>query len=794
MMRFLVPGQTSSGVESKKRVLRHHEDIFQYEEFLFGVLNEIANQTPCNRTPTSDKLALQDLEAILESCPLEPSVFLEKFVKAWSEDSTNAFPFTDEEWFDVRGEMGETVLNWTWLLKIRYSKHEIIVQLLEDLLESMLKSKPYLAGVAYDSEPRTGQTLLHQACAEGDVSLVQAIIDTGFGDLNRRMKNDFCKEMMKLPSECRSIEHLITPTIATLSHDIIYSKSPLEIAVIAPRSCEKSVAVVHMLLDAGADPIVYEGSMGKTLSTGDADPNVSQEVRDSNTSAQDRTSGKVLFTLLHVLARGRWFGDGPHHVSESRTKAILALLMDRESPLYQKVPSDMQNERGFTPLQAAAAFGNEVFFVEMLDWMKVYVQQWGSMHAYGFPLKELDSGASEDEFCALEVMALFNRTNLLNLGLCESIIRSKWAQFGLPFLRLTVLVEAFVVVCTAVVILDDTEGYHWVRWWCRLFALAVAISTIVFYTFLFVVCANNEPWFRHMPFFAFGTKHNRVAFSNLLAFSSLRHLSCMAIMVLTVPWYHHDWVQASPMYVLVWHTLVSIWWFDYILHTLRLLELDERTGPLAAALPEIFRKDMAPFLCIYSIIFLCSSIALRVATSAQRSSNEDLTVGTWWRTIQTLEEAIHGPDVQWRPLVQNHPAMAALVFITFLWCTLMMLTILVAMFSNRYDILVAHNRERLLFRRATFIITLEKLMPQWYHTRANLTTGRPLGMLVQHGKRLVTRRRRETSDSEEKLGDVSERTPLVGDDYADDRWVVVKGDDLTFNRWRSPHSAEDSQV
>jgi len=792
MRRIVNPGTSCAGEESKQKAFRHYENIFRYEELVFNVLNQLASQSSVFRAVGSRKLALQELETVFAANLFESSVVFERFEETWDEDGGHQIrknnhdcdstatiesdPFV-EPWYDIRGEMGETVLDWTWLLKIRYYKHEQFAKLLGDLLVSMLKSKPYLAEVAHNIGPRAGQTILHQACAEGDAPLVKAIIDTGFMNLDKRMANAFCEEVLKMPSEFSAINHIVTPT-STTSKEFVYSQSPLEVAMLAPTSCKASVEVVHMLLDAGADPIVYEDCM------------------ETDVSTQGRASRKVLFTLLHVLARGRWDGCGPYHVSESRCKAILALLLDRESPMYGKVPADKQNFWGFTPLQAAAAFGNEVFFVEMLEWMKVYVQEWGSMQTYGFPLKELDSAACSVQFCSLECMAMFGRSNLLDLGICDLIIRSKWSRFGLPCLRLTILVELFVLVCTVIVVVDDTTQYHLINWWCRTLALAVAISTLVIVMLLFVFCGNSEAWFRNMPLISVGQNYNRISFLNLMTVSSCRHLFCMSIMVLTVPWANPDWEQASPLYVSVWHTLVCIWWLDYITHTLRFLQLFESTGALASALPEIFKKDMAPFMCIYAIVFLCSSLSLRVSTSTHHSDQTDEKVGSWWNTIKTMEESIHGPDVEWRHIVTMHP-MAAPVFITFLWLTLMMVTILVAMFTSRYDTLRAQSHERFVYNRTLFVITLEKLIPLWYHKRAKMTTGRPLGILVEQGKRAVRKRHRRTSFFKDalKLRDADENTPLVDYNRVEDRWVIVKGNDLTFNRWRSRHgAADDDQV
>merc|ERR550537_1915466 len=117
-------------------------------------------------------------------------------------------------------------------------------------------------------------------------------------------------------------------------------------------------------------------------------------------------------------------------------------------------------------------------------------------------------------------------------------------------------------------------------------------------------------------------------------------------------------------------------------------------------------NDLLPFAQIYLTIFLCASIALRVSTT-QSADHEDQVVGTFGKTVKTLEEAIHGPDVRWRDFVEGHPGLAAVIFVVFLWITLVMLTMLTAMFLSRYDRLAEHVPEIFLYQRAQWTICQE---------------------------------------------------------------------------------------
>merc|ERR550514_1892850 len=114
------------------------------------------------------------------------------------------------------------------------------------------------------------------------------------------------------------------------------------------------------------------------------------------------------------------------------------------------------------------------------------------------------------------------------------------------------------------------------------------------------------------------------------------------------------------------------------------------------------------------MLFLCIAIALRVSTTGHIGGHHQ-TWGSFSRTMLTLEEAVHGPDVSWRKIVETYPALTGAIFVCSLWVTLAMMSMLLAMFSTSYGNLETHMEEVYLFRRATWTIGCEKLFPGWFH-------------------------------------------------------------------------------
>jgi len=280
----------------------------------------------------------------------------------------------------------------------------------------------------------------------------------------------------------------------------------------------------------------------------------------------------------------------------------------------------------------------------------------------------------------------------------------------------------------------------------------------------------------------------------------------MMVIVLTPPWYANDSLRQHPTYNFVWHTLASAWFLMFITFSLRYFELWRHTAAMASTLPEVIFKDMLPFGSFYVVILICSAISMRISVETD-SSGADHAFGSFKNTLWTMEEAIHGPDVQWRNAVEHHPAVAGAIFVGFLWITLVMMSILIAMFGTTWEDLKVQVNERFLFRRAMFCITLEKLFPQAYHAHpswgpSGCNIGHPLGSAAPDTKEMSESDSDSNSDLDEEAG---EQRPLVTRTQSrlhrkseaekkakdeeklrkmNDRWLLWNGGATTFPKWR----------
>merc|ERR1719456_1210147 len=135
---------------------------------------------------------------------------------------------------------------------------------------------------------------------------------------------------------------------------------------------------------------------------------------------------------------------------------------------------------------------------------------------------------------------------------------------------------------------------------------------------------------------------------------------------------------------------------------------------------------MIPFFIIYSLLLIGCSGALRVTTSTTTKSNDPV-LGNVWRVMLTLEEATHGPDVQWRNIIFSQPAVASIIFLFFLWAVaILLLNLLIAMFSFTFEDVREHAHLEYHARRALRVVTADRLF-----TSIQPKGARCLGILLE---------------------------------------------------------------
>jgi len=333
------------------------------------------------------------------------------------------------------------------------------------------------------------------------------------------------------------------------------------------------------------------------------------------------------------------------------------------------------------------------------------------------------------------------------------------------------------------------------------------------YILLFLVvlslCAANEEWFVHMDWRVFQRSTTRVKFWSLLTVRSGIELLMMVLLVLVPPWYANEHFRAHSFYHFYWHVCASCFFMSGFAFALRYLELFHQTSALALAIPEVVKRDMLPFFVLFTVILLSCAVSLRIACELDETGERDRsTFGSFIGVLKTLEEAIHGPDVQWRNAVERRPAIAGAIFVLFLWLSLIMMSLLIAIFSSTFDSLKVTTTQELMDRRAQFCITCEKLFPQWYYTHwswgsRGCKIGSKLGLNLADAGHLSTRTMSTSCHSlrgGRPLTTHPELRPLTTTQFHtygtleeessegidEDRWVLWVGGDEEFDQWRKP--------
>lgn len=729
------------GGESARRI-RHRELLSMFKHFLVDVTRRSSSKG-------------------------EGSSCFSSFQTKWEEKR----PLTDNiYWADFRDPYGATVLDFVvHIMSNNVVQSPNFHKSCMEIIDGIIEKEPSLVASQFDTEPYKGMSVLHLACASGDLELVNKLTTpevmerVGEDYINARMTGERIEEFSGLPPSLRQLCAKVTPQQG--DYAIFSGHTPIEIALLWGIDDDKVIQIIRRLIDCGAKLTFF-------------DPN-----------KQFHSGDDCVYNFLHLLARTRWpkpqyAHDKQKHVltrgqvEEERSNRVLELFMDPKSDLYDKLNHQARNYRGYTPLQVAAMFGNGPFFIALLDYSKIHVWQCGKQVELGFALHELDSGASEDEIGALELLTIYKRGNLLKLELIAAIIDVKWRKFGYPWMIRSAVYQVTLAFLTAIVCLDDTEGYHAIRWYSRAGVIFLSTSFLLGHFLLYIICARNEQFFKHMSWSRY-FNDGRLSIFNLLIMRNVIEAVVMLLLVLTPPWYTIPGWRHSTTYAFWWHCAACGWWLLFMQYIIYYFELFETTGHLASSLPAIIGYDLVPWTLIFGSIFLSCGVALRVSTTGMAS---DDSLHTFWGTLKTLEEAVHGPDARWRTIVEGYPRLTGCIFILFIWIALIMMTLLIAMFTTRYDTVREHISEIFLFRRATWTLTLEKLFPQWYcdyfHTGIGIELGgtaimdRVMDAKDEEGG-IVVRRVKLHRGSSLDFGDTGEKESLLKKER--ERWFLWRG-------------------
>lgn len=621
-----------------------------------------------------DKVPLADLMSV--------------FNKKWNEDT----PLGDVHWKDFRGAFGDSVLHMICIRRTATKGHHR--ELLDEILGQLMKQESSLIGLGYALEPYTGESLLHMAVANSDVEMVAEIIQqlvklpdyTKY--LDARASGVFFKHLVSSPMEPKR-----------LSDQFV---TPLTVALIAPQEDAIALKLVEMLIKAGA----------------------STEFRDEH--------NEIHSTVMHHLAKCRWNhgvdyqgrkGKGGF-ISVERLQQLFELLTSgAEIP---RVRVNTKDRHGNTALQLAAIIGNGEFLRCNIQEKAVSMWQWGQNADIRFPLDEIDSGGpGNEEASVIELLAVHRHKTTLSMGLFVHILEDKWRAYGRKILVLRVSVLIALVVATTIATAFTNSIPAPIRRIFCLAALCIAIVLGLYIAVMFAMRSRSE-WFWRLHWVPLSGSRFHGSIWGLGVMNDFILVLLSAVVCALHLWEEHLKANQQTT-ILEWideisSVLVFLGWFQL----LRYLPLFQTTTGMVGTLPQIFKNDVLPFALVLLIFMIASAGAIKVATAHSVSRSDEI-LGTFASTFASLEESMHGPDVNWRSTIEGRPLMAAVIFLVFLWmATVVLFNILIALFTSRFQLVRREHHQEFLLRWCGEMITQEKFIPVWLWDSLNLQIGMPM--------------------------------------------------------------------
>jgi len=374
-----------------------------------------------------------------------------------------------------------------------------------------------------------------------------------------------------------------------------------------------------------------------------------------------------------------------------------------------------------TPLVMAAIVGNDVFIVEYLRHYQKVVWQWGHRREVKVPLKEIDLGPI-DQLCpsVLEVLTLYKHKKTLQIGIFASLVTDKWNRFGARAVWTRMIMQTMYIVMVTVGCLGRSAGMTEaspltgirLTTYTRRGAIVIALFLIASESCNYVALRKTA-WNKMM---------NYIGSNSQLGCDEVgrRMDACVIFMGLFLSLMHEFEEYMSEgikhyntSFFAVADAFSAVFIFISWMVLLRFLKLFPNTTVLISSLPTIIRQDMPPWFIVYIVILIATAGSIRVSVWHEVSADNAI-LGDFYKAALTLEEATHGPDIQWRNIVMQQPLMAAGFFLMFLWLvTIIMSNLLINIFSNTFEVRRKNAAGELLFWRTVEVITLSKQVPDF---------------------------------------------------------------------------------
>jgi len=668
-------------------------------------------------------------------------VLFAKFEEAWRQEPV----LGQKTWRDATGIFGENILHWINLRRpMSGDNSSSLHQLLFDLSCEIMDRAPSLMNEPFNTEPYTGEALLHMAIGNSDEEIVSEILrrkkyqSKASVDLDLRATGSFFTNPSQYSRQTKGADFV----------------TPLCVAMIAPQNDETAISFVKDLIEAGAS-LTFKNPDGSIHSTA------------LHHLAIARWSKKRLY---HHDAKIKEEAKDEGHLTTHRLTELLHLLLRYLSP------NPFCTHYGLTPLELAAQVGNAEFVNFLIRKEAVVMWKWGTKIEMRFSLAELDSsGDTWEQTSVTELLVLHKHRTLLCHGIFVDILEHKWQMFGkwiaiLQAIAITLIVGLVTIGCLGA--FDATT-----RMYVKIAAFAISCLCLTCLTAA-TIMARKCQWLQRL---SWRSKKEQLSILEVGVFHDFLIL-VMAIGVCTVHlWEDYDEVHNASRHRAIFifideftAVFIYIGWVDL----LRFMTMFKTTGNIVASLPKILAADMLPWMIVYCVVLVATTGAIRVALAhtVKEGHPNYAIVGTFYKTALTLEEATHGPDVSWRALVIHSPIMSAIFFLIFLWVvTIVLFNILIAMFTDTFDRIREHSFRERMHARAVTLITWEKLMPSWLQGMIGL----PMGLPYHHVRGSI----RDKDHFEDVESDGTPGRPKSG--LRRSRWLPIE-QDFENEMWDRP--------
>jgi len=546
--------------------------------------------------------------------------------------------------------------------------------------------------------------------------------------------------------------------------------SVLDIAAIAPRDDDVAYRMVNMLIDANADPNECQ-SASRPSSLLHRLACCRWTMLDDNDKAE--TGFLMSSDRMHKIARVlQPEGDGDEDEDDEDVKQMkfqrAGALLSKKSSAFIGGPS---RKAELSPLQLGAMCGNEDFLIHYISRVVRHSWEWGRQSEVRIPLDCIDCGTSETtDISVLELLLVYKYRDILRMKLFYRLLIPKWEKFGMKSVRLKFVSMLTLAVLLTLGCLPETRPFG--QFFVRLAVLVFASLILVWQVSAFIILRNSGMYQRMR---LIGT-HARLGLddSGVYIFPSVAFLSIIVVLLhdfeLFIEKQHWDpFLRHTRLVMLDMVSSFLIWlvWLSMVF----LLRFFKRTFVLVSGLATIIKYDLAGWFTVYMGMCIATAGGIRIA-SWHYTDKKDQVQGSFFKMFMTLEEATHGPDVQWRAMVMSQSFMAAFFFLFFLWTvTIIMFNLLIAMFSNTFDKRKKLANEELYYQRAVEVIIIEKTTPAWMHKMLGWKVGATSGVDKEADPSLSPR-------------EADEETPLIQGlpQPSTTHWLTLAQDDSM--RWQ----------